>query len=64
MLTADRNGAGAIAIEPPLVAAISSNEQMTYTNVPFTVRLANDLQKYKLGAGQFYQFQVDFVEAL
>jgi hypothetical protein len=64
MLTADRNGAGAIAIEPPLVAAISSNEQMTYTNVPFTVRLANDLQKYKLGAGQLYRFEVDFMEAL
>ena len=64
MLTADRDGAGAIAIEPPLVAALSSNEQMTYANVPFTVRLANDLQKYKLGAGQLYRFEVDFVEAL
>jgi len=64
MLTADRNGAGAIAIEPALVAAVTSSEQMYYSDVAFTVRLANDLQEYSLGVSQLYKIELDFVEAL
>ena len=63
MLTADRSGVGAMAITPALVEAVGS-EQVIYTDVPFTVRLANDVQSYKLGAGMFFKYEVDFIEAL
>jgi hypothetical protein len=63
MLTADRSGAGSMAFTPALVEAVGT-EQVIYTDVPFTVRLANDVQGYQLGAGMFYKYEVDFVEAL
>lgn len=63
MLTTGRDGNGAIAIEPPLIAAVPSNNQMYYDNVAFTVRLANDLQEYQLGVSQLYKIELDFVEA-
>lgn len=64
MVTADRAGNGAMSIEPGLVATVSAAEQITYDQVPFTVRLANDVQSYKIGLGQFFTYEVDFVEAL
>jgi hypothetical protein len=64
MLTADQSGAGSIAIEPALVAAVTANEQMYYNDVAFTVRLANDLQEYSLGVHHLYKIELDFVEAL
>ena len=64
MLTNDKTNNGSINIEPALVENVSSSEQLIYNNVPFTVRLTNDLQSYKLGAGQFYSYEVDVVEAL
>lgn len=64
MITADRSGSGVINIEPALVENVSGSEQLIYNNVPFTVRLANDVQSYKLGAGQFFSYEVDVVEAL
>ena len=64
MLTADRAGNGAMAFTPPLIAAVSSSDTVIYTNVPFTVRLANDIQSYKLSVGNFFKYEVDFVEAL
>lgn len=64
MLTADRSGNGAISIEPALVSAVSTSEQLIYSDVPFTMRLANDLQSYKVGSGMFYNYEVDLIEAL
>jgi len=64
MLTADRSGAGAIAIEPALVEAVAGSEALIYNNVPFTVRLTNDLQSYKLSGNQLFAYEVDVVEAL
>jgi len=63
MLTADRNGAGAISISPALITAVIA-DSLIYTNVPFTVRLANDVQSYQLANSGFYHYEVDFVEAL
>lgn len=64
MLTADRVGSGVISIEPPLIAGVNATEVMVYTNVPFTVRLASDIQMYNTGVGGLYEYEVDFVEAL
>ena len=63
MLTADRSGDGVMAITPELVEAVGS-EQVVYNNVPFTVRLANDVQSYQVSSGMFFKYEVDFVEAL
>jgi len=64
MLASDRSGAGAITIEPSLIAAITSNEQMYFNNVAFTVRLANDIQGFDVGTDALYRVnEIDFVEA-
>tara|TARA_R110002074_G_scaffold96910_2_gene210448 strand:- start:3392 stop:3961 length:570 start_codon:yes stop_codon:yes gene_type:complete len=63
MLTADRSGAGVMTFKPALVEAVGV-ETVIYNNVPFTVRLAGDVQGFQLGAGLFYKYEVDFVEAL
>jgi hypothetical protein len=62
-LTADRAGDGNIAIVPPLIAAVST-DTVTYNDVPFTVRLANDVQEYSIGTDMLHKFEVDFIEAL
>lgn len=64
MLTADRSGSGSASIEPPLLTAVGSGVGVTYNNVPFTVRLDNDVQQYKLSGYERYGFEVDMVEAL
>lgn len=64
MLTADRSGAGAMSITPPLIAAVSATEQLVYVDVPFTVRLNNDLQTYKIGVDSLYSYEVDVIEAI
>lgn len=64
MVTADRDGAGDISIEPALVQNVGDNEQMTYNNVTFTMRLDNDVQQYDLNADEQYEYQVDMVEVI
>jgi hypothetical protein len=64
MLTADRSSDGAMAFTPALIVAVTTSDTVVYSDVPFTVRLANDFQGYKLGGGNFFKYEVDFVEAL
>jgi len=63
MLTADRAGAGSISFIPELVSAVGS-EQLIYNDVPFTVRMANDVQSYKVGKEMLFSNEVDLVEAI
>jgi len=62
-LTADRAGNGNLSIVPPLTTAVTT-DTVTYNNVPFTVRLKNDVQEYAIGVDMLHKFEVDFVEAL
>lgn len=64
MATADRNGTGTLNFQPALVSAISDNEIVTYNNVPFTVRLNNDVQEYGIATDLSYSYEVDFIEAI
>jgi len=64
MLTADRDGAGVMTMQPALVAAVSDNTAVIYNNVPFTMRLDNDVQEYNLGGFDRYEYELDMVEAL
>jgi hypothetical protein len=63
MVTADRSGAGTMTFFPGLVSAVVNTEQITYTNVPFTVRLANDVQEFSIGTDLYYSYEVDMIEA-
>jgi len=64
MVTADRDGAGDISIEPALIESVSDYEQMVYENVTFTMRLDNDVQEYSLSADEQYEYQIDMVEVI
>ena len=58
------SNASTITIEPPLRSALADNEAITYDNVPFTVRLTNDIQTFNTDNIDLYKFEVDFIEAL
>ena len=64
MVTADRNGAGDMTIEPALVADVADNEEITYTSVPFTMRLSNNVQSYSLNANEYFVYEVSMIEVL
>ena len=58
------SNASTITIEPPLRSALTDNEAITYDNVPFTVRLTNDIQTFNTDNIDLYKFEIDFIEAL
>jgi hypothetical protein len=64
MVTADRDGAGNISIEPALVSAVADNEEMVYNSVTFTMRLNNDIQAYSLSANEYYEYEIDMIEVI
>lgn len=61
MVTADRAGAGSMSISPALQSTASG--AVTIDNVPFTVRLVNDVQEWSLEGYDRYNFEVDMIEA-
>jgi len=64
IVTADRDGAGDISIEPALISAVSDNETMTYNSVSFTMRMTNDVQSYSLSQFEYYTYEIDMEEVL
>ena len=64
MIVSDRAGNGDLAIQPSLTVAVPNNTEITYDNVPFTVRLNNDVQTYDLGLASMLDYEVDFIEAI
>ena len=64
MATADLAGAGTLSFQPALVASVSDNETLTHDDVPFTVRLNNDVQEYGISTDLTYSYEVDFIEAI
>lgn len=64
MITADRSGTGTLSFEPGLEVAVSGTQTIAYDNVPFLVRLNNDIQEYSLGSASLVDYDVDFIEAV
>jgi hypothetical protein len=64
MIVSDRAGNGDLAIQPSLTVAVPNNTEITYDDVPFTVRLNNDVQTYDLGLASMLDYEVDFIEAI
>ena len=54
---------GTLTIEPPLRSTVSSQD-ITYDDVPFTVRLRNDIQEFSIGTTNLYQYELDVIESL
>jgi hypothetical protein len=61
---ADSNGEATITIEPALRESLANDEAITYNNVPFTVRITNDVQEFNLGTDPVYRFEIDVIEDL
>lgn len=64
MLTADRSGNGSISFSPALVGAVANGEAVTYTNVPFTVRLAADVQEFPASTDVTFRYEIDMIEVV
>lgn len=64
MATSDLTGSGILSFQPALISAVSDNEIITHDDVPFTVRLNNDVQEYGIATDLSYSYEVDFIEAI
>jgi hypothetical protein len=65
MVTADFSALSAdLSIQPGLIAAVPDNSALTYNNVPFKVRLENEVQQWALSGYDRYNFEIDFIEVL
>lgn len=64
MIVSDLTGSGTLSIQPGLRQATANNTAITYDNVPFSVRLNNDVQEYDLGLSSLVNYEVDFIEAI
>lgn len=64
MVISDLTGAGSLSIEPAITSDLSNDEAVTYTDVPFKMRLNNDVQEYNLAANEYFEFEIDMIEAL
>ena len=64
MVISDLTGAGNLSIEPSITSDLVDDEAVTYTDVPFTMRLNNDVQEYSLSANEYYEYEIDMIEAL
>jgi hypothetical protein len=62
--TGDVSDTATITIEPPLREDVLSGDTILYDNVPFTVRLTNDVQEFSTNDLDLYRFEIDFIEAL
>tara|TARA_A100001201_G_scaffold53004_1_gene52127 strand:- start:3673 stop:4293 length:621 start_codon:yes stop_codon:yes gene_type:complete len=63
------SNAATVTIEPPLITALADNSVVTYSNVPFTVHLVNDVQEFGgVGADNngnvLYKFELDVEESI
>lgn len=64
MITADRSGNGSVSFEPALIAAVVNGEAVTYNNVPFTVRLNNDVQEFPHALDGTVSYEIDMIEVI
>jgi len=62
---ADSDGTGAttITIDPPLEVALVTNSAITVNNVPYTVRLKDEIVEYRTTKGGIYTYAVKCREA-
>lgn len=65
MTTADRAGAGSVAIYPDLQQALAGGEAVTYDGVDFTARLSSNIHMFDLGLPNIpANYEIDFIEVV
>lgn len=64
MVTSDLTGNGVLNITPGLKETVPDNTIVIYDDVPFTMRLANDIQEFDVNGKDLFDFEVDLIEAL
>lgn len=64
MVTQDLTGAGTLNISPALISGASDGIVVDYSNVTFTMRVVNDVQKFSLSGYDRYQYEVDMLEVI
>jgi len=62
--TSDGSGNSTLTIEPPLTSSVADDEAITVSNVPFTVRFADDMAEFDGGAPNIFQFSMSLLEVL
>lgn len=55
---------GTMTIEPGLVSSVSNNEAVTYNAVPFKMRMARDVQQFRVAGYEQYQIELDLIEVI
>ena len=63
-VSSNGSGAGTLTFEPPLRANVADNAVIIYSNVDFTVGLINDVQEFRVGTENYFQYEVDVIEVL
>lgn len=64
MVTAERDGVGTLTIQPALLSSVGNDEQVIYNDVPFKMRLENDVQEFGLSGFDRYDFEIDMIEVI
>lgn len=55
---------GTMTIEPGLVESVADNEAVTYNSVPFKMRMARDVQQFRVAGYEQYQVELDLIEVI
>jgi hypothetical protein len=63
-VSSNGSGQGTLTFEPPLRTGVADNAILIYSSVDFTVGLTNDVQEFKVGTENYFQYEVDLIEVL
>ena len=58
------SNAATVTIEPPLTTALSDNDTVVYSSVPFTVAFKNDIQQIQLPNDAKFRYEMDLIEVI
>jgi len=63
-VSSNGSGQGTLTFEPPLRTGVADNAILIYSSVDFTVGLTNDVQEFRVGTENYFQYEVDLIEVL
>ena len=63
-VSSNGSGLGTLTFEPPLRTGVADNAILIYSSVDFTVGLTNDVQEFRVGTENYFQYEVDLIEVL
>lgn len=64
MITNDVTGHGPVNFEPPVMVAVPNDTTVVYDNVPFTVRMSNDVQEFNYALDGTVSYEIDMIEVI